>query len=211
MAIRVALVEDDDELRKLTAAILNFYPDIECVCAFHSAEVFTATIAVIRPDVVLMDIGLPLQDGIDCVRQLKPRHRNVQFVMLTAHNNPQKTFAALQAGATGYILKTATPEKIAEAIRDVHAGGSPMSAGIARLVVESFVQSEQAHHDLTKLTRTEREILDDLDAGLSYKEIAAKRFVDITTVQSHVRHIYEKLEVHSRTDAVNKAFGRKKG
>lgn len=207
MAIRVALVEDDAELRKLTAAVLNFYADIECVGACDSAEMLEATIDAIRPDVVLMDIGLPGQDGIGCVRELKPRYRSTQFVMLTAHNDPGKTFQALQAGATGYILKTATPEKLAEAVREVVAGGSPMSAGIARLVVESF---QPAEPELDKLTKTEREVLADLEAGYSYKEIAARRFIDLTTVQSHIRHIYEKLQVHSRTEAVNKAYGRKR-
>lgn len=210
MSIRVALVEDDAELRKLTASILNFYPDIECVGAFESAEDLISTLSAIRPQVVLMDIGLPGQDGIACVRQLKPQHRDIHFVMLTAHNDPKRTFLALQAGATGYILKTAPPEKIAAAIREVLDGGSPMSTSIARLVVESFQQTQEQSSALSHLTKTEREVLDDLEAGFSYKEIAARRFVDITTVQSHIRHIYEKLEVHSRTEALNKAFGRKK-
>lgn len=210
MAIRVALVEDDAELRKLTAAILNFFDDMECVGAYDSAEAFSQAIAAARPDVVLMDIGLPGEDGIACVRKLKPLHQNTQFVMLTAQNDPQKTFTALQAGATGYLLKTAPPEKIAESVREVVGGGSPMSAAIARLVVESFQQNETEAPELARLTKTEREVLDDLEAGYSYKEIAARRFVDMSTVQSHIRHIYEKLEVHSRTEAVNKAFGRKK-
>lgn len=209
MPIRVVLVEDDTELRKLTAAILNFYPDIECVGAFESAEAFSSAIAVARPDVVLMDIGLPGQDGIACVRALKPLYNDIMFVILTAHNEPETTFQALQAGATGYVLKSAPPEKIAEAIREVVAGGSPMSASIARLVVESFRNVNSVVQGLGNITKTEHEVLNDLEAGFSYKEIAARRFVDITTVQSHIRHIYEKLEVHSRTEAVNKAFGRK--
>lgn len=210
MSIRVALVEDDDELRRLTSSILNFYSDIECIGAFESAEAFAAALPELNPDVVLMDIGLPGQDGIACVAQLKPAHRKVQFVMLTAQNDPKTTFFALQAGATGYILKASAPEKIAESIREVMSGGSPMSAAIARLVVESFQKDEDASPELEKLTKTEREVLEDLEAGLSYKEIAARRFVDLSTVQSHIRNIYEKLEVHSRTEAVNKVFGRKK-
>lgn len=210
MSIRVALVEDDTDLRKLTASILNFYDDIECVGAFESAEALRPVMESLRPDVVLMDIGLPGQDGIACVGQLKPLYRSTQFVMLTAQNDPEKTFMALQAGATGYLLKTAPPEKIAESLREVVSGGSPMSAAIARLVVESFQQAESEAPELARLTKTEREVLDDLEAGYAYKEIAARRFVDMSTVQSHIRHIYEKLEVHSRTEAVNKAFGRKK-
>lgn len=210
MSIRVALVEDDHDLRKLTASILNFYDNIECVGAYESAEALRQAMDTLRPDVVLMDIGLPGQDGIACVSALKPQFRDTQFVMLTAQNDPEKTFLALQAGATGYLLKTAPPEKIAESVREVVSGGSPMSAAIARLVVESFQQSEQQAPELARLTKTEREVLDDLEAGFAYKEIAARRYIDISTVQSHIRHIYEKLEVHSRTEAVNKAFGRKK-
>lgn len=210
MAIRVVIVEDDAELRSLTASILSFYPDIECVGAYESAEAFGTAFLSLRPDVVLMDISLPEENGIDCVRKWKPECRETHFVMLTSQSDPQKTFDALRAGATGYVLKPPMPEKIANAIREVASGGSPMSASIARYVVESFQQTESELPALEKLTKTERAVLDDLEAGFSYKEIAARRFVDITTVQSHIRHIYEKLEVHSRTEAVNKAFGRKK-
>ena len=210
MAIRVAIVEDDAELRKLTASILNFYPDIECVGAYESAEAFGATFLAIRPDVVLMDISLPGENGIECVKKWKPQRRETHFVMLTSLSDPQKTFDALRAGATGYVVKPPMPEQIAAAIREVWGGGSPMSADIARFVVESFQQTKAELSALENLTKTEREVLDELNDGFSYKEIATRRFVDITTVQSHVRHIYEKLEVHSRTEAVNKAFGRKK-
>jgi len=210
MAIRVAVVEDDVKLLELTVSILQFYPDIECVGAYESAEAFSETFLSLRPDVVLMDIGLPQEDGIECVRKWKPKLRETHFVMLTSLSDPQKTFDALQAGATGYVLKPPMPEQIAAAIRDVWAGGSPMSASIARFVVESFQHTETGLPALERLTKTEREVLHDLEAGFSYKEIAARRFVDITTVQSHIRHIYEKSEVHSRTEAVNKAFGRKK-
>lgn len=210
MAIRVAIVEDDAELRKLTASILNFYPDIECVGTYESAEAFGETFLAFRPDVVLMDISLPGENGIECVRKWKPARRETHFVMLTSLADPQKTFDALRAGATGYVLKPPMPEQLAAAIREVWSGGSPMSADIARFVVESFQQTQTGLSEREKLTRTEREVLQDLDDGFSYKEIASRRFVDITTVQSHVRHIYEKLEVHSRTEAVNKAFGRKK-
>lgn len=210
MAIRVAIVEDDAELRSLTTSILSFYPDIECVGAFESAEAFGAAFLSLSPEVVLMDISLPEENGIDCVRKWKPERRETHFVMLTSQSDPQKTFEALRAGATGYVLKPPMPEKIANTIREVAEGGSPMSASIARFVVESFQQTEAELPALEKLTKTERAVLDDLEDGFAYKEIAARRFVDITTVQSHIRHIYEKLEVHSRTEAVNKAFGRKK-
>lgn len=207
MAIRVVLVEDDAELRKLTASILNFYPDIECVGAYESAEAFGEAFASLHPDVVLMDINLPRENGIDCVRKWKPTHRETHFVMLTSLSDPQKTFEALRAGATGYVLKPPIPDKIVEAIREVVSGGSPMSRDIARLVTEFFHEKEHKSPELEKLTRSEREVLQDLREGLFYKEIAAKRFVEISTVQTHVRHIYHTLQVHSRTEAVNKAFG----
>lgn len=115
--IRTAIVEDDPELRKLTASLLNFYDDIETVGAFASAEEFSAALPTLLPDVVLMDIGLPGKNGIDSVRELKPLYRNLQFVILTSNADPQRTFDALAVGATGYLLKSATPKKIAEAIR----------------------------------------------------------------------------------------------
>lgn len=206
MAIRVVLVEDDAELRKLTASILNFYPDIECVGAYESAEAFGEAVASLHPDVVLMDIHLPGESGIDCVRKWKPAHSHTQFVMLTSLSDPHKTFDALRAGATGYVLKPLVPEKIADAIREVAGGGSPMSRDIARLMTEYFYEKERKTPELDKLTRSEREVLQDLREGLSYKEIAARRYVEISTIQTHVRNIYNTLQVHSRTEAVNKAF-----
>ncbi len=206
MAIRVAIVEDDEELRKLTASIINFYPDMECVGAYESAESFGENILSLRPDVVLMDINLPDMDGIECVRKWKPQLRGTQFIMITSLGDPQKTFDSLRCGATGYIIKPPMPEQIAAAIREVWAGGSPMSASVARLLVESFQQKGLNEPKIENLTKTEYEILKELDQGFSYKEIAAHRFIDITTVQSHIRHIYEKLHVHCRTDALNKVF-----
>ncbi len=206
MSIHIAIVEDDEELRKLTASILNFYPDMECIGAYESAESFSEAFLSLHPDVVLMDINLPGMDGIECVRILKPQRKETHFIMITSLGDPQKTFEALRAGATGYIMKPPMPEQIAAAIREVWTGGSPMSSQVARLVVESFQEVEKIQPELEKLTRVEKEILDELNEGLSYKEIASKRYIDITTVQSHIRHIYGKLQVHSRTEAINKAF-----
>ena len=211
MTIRLLLVDDHAVVRSGLRILLESQPDLEILGEAGTAHEALVQVDQLRPDLVLMDIGLPGHDGIHCVGQLKPKYHDTQFVMLTAQNDPQKTFMALQAGATGYLLKTASPEKIAESVREVVSGGSPMSAAIARLVVQSFQQNETRAPELARLTKTEREILDDLEAGYAYKEIAARRFIDMSTVQSHIRHIYEKLEVHSRTEAVNKAFGRKKG
>jgi DNA-binding NarL/FixJ family response regulator len=206
MSIRVAIVEDEMEVRKLTASILNFYSDIECIGSFSCAEELITNIGTLLPEVVLMDIGLPGINGIECVRKIKPIYRGIQFVMLTSNNNPQITFEALAAGATGYILKSATPEKLTEAIREVALGGSPMSLSIARLVVETFHRTEKKFSELEKLSPQERLVLDQLKEGFAYKQIASRMFISISTIRTHVRHIYEKLEVHSRTEALNKVF-----
>lgn len=206
--IRVAIVEDDVELRKLTASLLNFYPDTEVVGNFESAEAFHLALPSLCPDVVLMDIGLPRQSGIECIRQLKLLQPEVQYIILTSSPDAQPVFDALAAGASGYLKKPSPPEKVVEAIREVAVGGSPMSGQIARLVVESFRRTEPKFPELEKLSPQERKILDALRAGLAYKQIAAENFLSISTVRTHVRSIYEKLEVHCRTDALNKVFGK---
>ncbi len=208
MPIRVAIVEDDEDIRKLTTSLLNFYPDIECIGAFGNAEDFAKNLPSLLPDVVLMDIGLPVQNGIECVRANHETFANIEFLMFTDHTDTKEVFEALAAGATGYVLKGGTPEQLANAIRDVHAGGSPMSRQISRMVATAFRQSEQKHPSLDKLTPQEWEVLQCLDKGWAYKEIAAHRFVSEHTVRTQVRTIYQKLQVHSRTDALNMLHGR---
>jgi DNA-binding NarL/FixJ family response regulator len=167
-------------------------------------------IARLQPDVVLMDIDLgPKEpDGVEWVKRLKPEYRQVEFVMLTNYGLmlPERVFEALQVGATGYLLKNTTPDKIAQAIREVNAGGSPMSPEIARRVAEYFqkVETEKRHPKLEALTASEQEVVHGLKAGLSYQEIADKRFVELSTIQHHVRNIYQKLEVHSRAELMLK-------
>ncbi len=209
MAIRVAIVEDDAEIRKLTASLLNFYPDIECVGAFGDAEDFIANLPALHPEVVLMDIGLPGKNGIECVHICRTSgNQQVEFVMFTDHTDTKEVFQALAAGATGYVLKGGTPERLAEAIRDVKEGGSPMSRQISRMVASSFQRTEPKFPELDRLTEQEWEVLRGLDKGWAYKEIATQRFVSEHTVRSQVRSIYEKLQVHTRTEALNKLHGR---
>ncbi len=210
MSIRIALVEDEPEIRKLTASLLNFYPDLECVGTFASAEEFARAFPNLEVDVVLMDIGLPAQNGIEAVRQWHPKYAAVEFVMFTTHTDSREVFEALAAGAAGYVLKGGEPEQLADAIREVKAGGSPMSRQIARMVAASFQRTEPQFPELEKLTKQEREVLKGLDKGLAYKEIAAQHYVSEHTVRSQVRSIYEKLEVHTRTEALNKFHGRLK-
>lgn len=207
--IRVLIVEDNAEIRKLTSGILNFYADIECIGAFDSAEAFFKVAETLKPDVVLMDIGLPGKSGIEAVWELKPKLRDTEFIMFTIHDDTDRIVEALSSGATGYVLKDSSPEKLAEAIRDVAAGNSNMTASVARVLVESMQQRQRNHQLIAKLTDQEQKVLYLLRDGLAYKEIAGELFIAIHTVRTHVRHTYEKLEVHTRTEAVNKAFGKK--
>lgn len=208
MRIKTAIVEDDSEIAALTISILNLYADIYCTGVFKNAEDFIASLATEQPEVVLMDIGLPAQDGIACVAQVHAQFPDIEFIMFTNHNDSEKVFEALKVGATGYVLKGGTPENLANAIREVKAGGSPMTRSISRLVAHSFQETTPRYPELEQLTRQECDILRGLDMGWSYKEIAANKFISEHTVRSHIRNIYEKLQVHSRTDAVNKWHGR---
>ena len=202
--IKVAIVEDDQDIRELTAGLLNFYNDIECVGVFGSAEDFMISIPNIIANVVLMDIGLPGMNGIECIKSSSKLFPNIEFLIYSDHLDTQDVFQALTVGANGYVLKGSSPEKLVEAIRDLHAGGSPMSRQISRMVAASFQKNETLHPDFEKLTTQEWEVLKGLDKGYAYKEIASIRFVSEHTVRSQVRSIYEKLHVHSRTDALNK-------
>ena len=202
--IKIAIVEDDNEIRKLTASLLNFYKDIECVGTFEDAEAFSKALPTLFPDVVLMDIGLPQQDGIDCVRENHLKFPNIEFIMFTNSIDTKGVFDALAAGATGYVLKGGTPEKLVESIRDVKAGGSPMSRQISRMLTATFQETEKKYPELEKLTQQEHEVLKGLYLGWSYKEIAHHRYVSEHTVRSQVRSIYHKLQVHTRMEVMLK-------
>lgn len=202
--IKVALVEDDADIRKLTASLINIYPDLECIGSFNSAEEFENNLHTVNPDIVLMDIGLPGKSGIECIRDCSSMKETIQYLVYSDHQDSREVYDALAAGANGYVLKGTTPEKLAEAIRDMYQGGSPMSRQISRMVASSFKTNEKKHPDFEKLTPQEWEVLIRLERGLAYKEIAAERFVSEHTVRSQVRSIYEKLHVHTRTEALNK-------
>lgn len=205
--IRVAIVEDDPDIREAMKMLLPVDGDISCVHTYERAEGFLKEADRLMVDVVLMDITLPGgMDGIQAVRQAKPKRPEVQFLMCTSHNDAERTFDSLCAGATGYILKTARPEQVAQAVRDIHAGGSPMSPEIARLVVSSFPNKNQNQGLLETLTTREQEIVHALAKGLSYQEIADCLFISIETVRSYLRKVYEKLQVHSKVEALNKLF-----
>lgn len=204
--IRIAVVEDDSEIRQLLRNMLMRADQLQVVGTYPDADTYLADLERIRPDVVLMDIGLPGMNGVDCVRQAKPILPTVQYLMSTVFESPAYIHQALCAGATGYLIKNAEPEDIIAAVHDIHAGGSPMSPPIARLVVASFQQQTQREIQDHLLTDREKNILDQLANGLMYKEIAAKAGISTETVRKHVRNIYEKLQVSSRMEAVRKVY-----
>ena len=206
--VKIVIVEDDPDIRGFMEKAFANVPDIHCTGSFESAEDFLKDFARINADVVLMDITLLGMNGIQCVREAKPRNPAIQYLMCTSHNDAERTFDSLKAGATGYILKTSTPAEICDAIRDIHRGGSPMSSEIARMVVSSFPNQHQDNDLLASFTSREQEILHALAKGYSYQQIADKLFISIETVRTYLRNIYTKLQVHSKVEALNKVFPR---
>jgi DNA-binding NarL/FixJ family response regulator len=204
MAINVAVVEDDVRVRGSLARLIDSAKGFCCVSQHPTAENALTELPVTKPDVVIMDVNLPGMNGVECVRRLKELLPETQVVMLTVYENTNIIFSALSAGASGYLLKQSSPEQLIDAIRDVHAGGSPMTSHIARKVVASFQEVIDPVHEYEKLSLREQEVLDYLARGFLYREIAEKLNIGYTTVHTHIRHIYEKLHVRSRTQAVAK-------
>jgi DNA-binding NarL/FixJ family response regulator len=206
MTISVSVVEDDARVRGSLARLVDRSPGFRCLSQHQSAESALAELPAVRPDVVLMDINLPGLNGVECVRRLKPLLPQAQIVMLTVYEDTDLIFAALAAGATGYLLKRTPRAELLAGIRDVQQGGSPMSSHIARKVVQSFRQAEPAQPP-EALSPREQEVLDHLARGFLYKEIASALGISYDTVHTYVRRIYEKLQVHSRSEAVAKRLG----
>jgi len=207
--IKVAVIEDQEQTRSMLSSLISGHTGYECVGIFENAEDALKQVPKINPDVALMDIHLPGMSGIQCVGKLKEGNPGTQFIMCTSLEDTDSIFNALQAGATGYLTKSTAPEKILEAITDAHNGGSPMSSQIARKVISFFQQKPERNKELEKLSAREQEILDYLAKGYRYKEIASVLFINIETVRKHIHNIYEKLQVNSRTDALNKVFHKK--
>jgi DNA-binding NarL/FixJ family response regulator len=206
--IRIAVVDDDQTVREGLQMLLRGSPGFNCVAVYANGEDALAGLPELQPDVVLMDIHLPGISGIECILALKSMNLPMVFIMLTVFENPDAIFRSLSAGASGYLTKQTPPAKILEAILDVHRGGSPMSSEIARKVVESFQSAPVATKIAGGLTKREEEILCSLAKGNLYKEIADELNISIDTVRSHIRHIYEKLHVKTRTEAVLKYFNK---
>lgn len=200
--VSVSIVEDNDQLRATLARVINRAEGFRCASQHASAEEALKELPQIAPDVVLMDINLPGMNGVECVRQLKPLLPKTQIVMLTVYEDTENIFNALAAGATGYLLKRTSKDELLAAIREVQAGGSPMTAHIARKVVQSFQRPAPAAEPTENLSEREREVLELLSQGFLYKEIADKLGVGYETVHTYIRRIYEKLQVRTRTEAV---------
>jgi len=205
MQIKVAIVDDDEGIRASLAVLIRRAPNLKLTGDYANAETALKEVPRHPPDVVLMDINLPGMKGVECVRQLKATMPAVQFLMLTVYEDSDSLFNSLKAGASGYLLKRTASARLLEAIRDVHAGGSPMTPQLARRVVQFFAHpADGTSSSLAGLTPGEKEFLNQLAKGYAYKEIADRMNISIDTVRSYVRTVYEKLHVHSRTDAVVK-------
>ncbi len=208
MSISVSIIEDNALVRVSLANLIDSSQGYRCVSRHPSAEEALKEIPKVHPDVTLVDINLPGLNGVECVRRLKPQVAGMQMIMLTVYQNTENIFNALAAGATGYLLKQTPPEELLAAIKEVHAGGSPMSSHIARKIVQSFQKPVTAAESAANLSPREAEVLNLLAKGFLYKEISEHMKVSYATVHTHVRHIYEKLHVRSRTEAVAKHLGR---
>jgi DNA-binding NarL/FixJ family response regulator len=209
--ITVAIVEDDAGVRRSLEWLLKSSAEFLCVASCQSFEEALSVLPKAAPQVILMDIHLSNRSGIECAARIKEVLPATQVVMITVYGDAEKVFEALRAGASGYILKRTAPEKILQAIRDVHDGGVPMSAEIARKVLGAFREPAPAPAEEQNLSRREQEVLELLSRGCANKEIADKLSISIETVTWHLRHIYSKLHVRSRTQAALKYLERRKG
>jgi len=208
MAIAVAIVEDVCETRENLIALLREEEGLSLLNAYANAEDAVRGIPIDRPNVALVDIRLPHMSGIDCVAKLKAQMPELEVLMVTTYEEPDLIFNSLRAGAKGYVLKSAPPEELIQAIRQVHAGGAPMSMQIARKVVDYFTIRGRVAPETDALSPREQEVLTLLAEGFLYKEISDKLDINVTTVRTHLRRIYEKLHVRSRTEATAKFLQR---
>lgn len=205
--LKIALVEDQKILRENWAKLINGYPDFQCDCLCSSAEEALRVIPALQPDVVLMDIFLPRMSGIECTARLKAQLPKSQIVMLTAADDDEMVFLALEAGADGYLLKQTKPADLRNALLDVLNGGAPITSEIARRIVHYFRQRGKTRDDMVHLAPREKEILGLLAKGYSNKEIADALSLSVETVRSYLKHVYEKMHVRSRAEAVARYMG----
>ncbi|MDE3099206.1 MAG: response regulator transcription factor [Verrucomicrobiota bacterium] len=210
MPITIAIVEDNRGTRESLMELCNELPGLRCVTACGTGEEALKKIPAEKPDVALIDINLPGMSGIECTARLKAQLPGMQILMLTTYSETDLIFDSLRAGASGYLLKNRPTAELIQAIEQVQAGGAPMTMQIARKLVDHFHHVPTAAPDAAKLTKREQEILGLLSNGALYKEISDALGISITTVRTHLKHIYEKLHVHSRTEAAVKFLGARK-
>jgi DNA-binding NarL/FixJ family response regulator len=203
--IKIVIIEDEDDIRTSLQMLLHGSDDIDLAEAFSDGETAVNYLLNHKVDVALFDINLPGISGIEAIARLKIKTPQMQFMVLTSYDDPDFIFKALRAGATGYILKSTPTNKLIDAIKELHNGGSPMSTQIARKVVTEFASFRPANTACEQLSRRENEILELMSGGLRYKEIAEQLFISTETVRTHIRNIYEKLQVNSRVAALKKA------
>jgi DNA-binding NarL/FixJ family response regulator len=200
----IAITEDDSKVRDYLAEEIHRQIEVDELRVFSDAESALKSLAVNPADIAMFDIQLPGMSGIECISRLKILHPRMQMMVLTVYDNADNVFNALKAGATSYLLKSTAPDKIIEAIFEVYHGGSPISSQIARKVIEAFAVKEKTNDYFQELTRREQEILEHLSKGFRYKEIADTLYLSLDTVRTHIRNIYEKLQVNCRVEALKK-------
>ncbi|HXI71504.1 MAG TPA: response regulator transcription factor [Verrucomicrobiae bacterium] len=204
MNISIGIVEDDAVLRKSLARLVADTKGMSCLAACASGEEALQKLPPLKPQVVLMDLNLPQIPGTECIRRLKELSPATQVIVLTVYEDSEHIFRALKAGASGYLLKRAEPDEVLDAIRNARDGGAPMSSQVAHRVVHSFHEPAPTGLDTTALTEREKEILTFLSKGFANKELADRLQISVPTVRTHLRHIYEKLHVRSRSEAIVK-------
>jgi DNA-binding NarL/FixJ family response regulator len=208
--IKVGIIEDNTALRNSLESLFNHAADMACVVSLNNLLHVITELDKYKPDIILLDIGLPNISGIEGVQIIKTHFPHILIMMFTVFEDDDKIFDAIRFGASGYLLKKTSPEEIIEAVRNLHNGGAPMTASIARKVIQSFHVQPASNIEEYKLTSREKEILHSLVDGLSYKKIADKYLLSISTVRTHICNIYDKLHVNSKAAAVAKILKRSK-
>ena len=208
MTLSIVIVEDLSEVREGLDQFLSLNNEFKVLDTFQTGEEAVLEIPRLKPDIVIMDISLPGMNGIECIREVKHKSPNTQFMMFTVYENDEKVFEALKAGASGYLLKNTGLLEMVEALKELHNGGSPMSANIARKLVTVFREKVKDTVPVESLSKRENEVLELLSTGLLYKEIAEQLGVTTGTIRQHIHKIYEKLHVGNRTEAINKMLNR---
>jgi DNA-binding NarL/FixJ family response regulator len=205
--ITICIIEDLIEIQKGLQTIIESDSRFKLLKSFENAEEAIAQLPLLNPDIVLTDINLPGKSGIDCITEIKSEIPDTQFIMFTIYEDNDQVFEALKAGASGYILKNTSPEKIIESLIELNDGGSPMSPKIARKLLSSF--NVTANNNVNELiSKREQEVLELLSKGFLYKEIADKLNITLSTVKRHLNHVYTKLQVQNKTEAINKMYGK---